>query len=395
MRPIAIGEVLRRVTVNTICCQLKQSLSKFFAPIQHGVATDGGSELVVNHIRLFLESNKHWSLLKTDVKNAFNSIRRSCLMQMVYKYFPEIYNHVSQMYSDSNPLIYYTNGKTVSMFSLEEGIHQGDPLGPALFSITIQHTLLELQKANPNVTCLAYLDDVFVLGPIDAVVSASNDLRSSFPPIGLEIQDKKCELLSPTASVSSDVTFPVSNEDIIVLGTPVGNSSFTSKVCTDFAQSGSLLCEELLQLGYTQSAILLLHYCHAHRLCHLLRNVPPDELRPATIIHDTQMQTTFTKLLNVNDMTAEAWSQATFPVRYGGFGMTLATQLSPIAFVSGWAHSLQVLPDRFPDLQPQVASVISQTMSPSAQEDSISHHLQQCLCPGRALTDLVSNTKRL
>ena len=75
--------------------------------------------------------------------------------------------------------------------------------------------------------------------------------------------------------------------------------------------------------------------------------------------------------------------------------MTPATQLSPIAFVSGWAKLLQVLPDRFPDLQPQVASVISQTMSPSAQEDSISHCLQQCLCPGQALTDLVSNTKRL
>ena len=75
--------------------------------------------------------------------------------------------------------------------------------------------------------------------------------------------------------------------------------------------------------------------------------------------------------------------------------MTSATQLLPIAVVSGWAHLLQVLPDRFPDLQPRVASVISQTMSPSAQEDSISHHLQHCLCPGQALTDLVSNTKTL
>ena len=143
--------------------------------------------------------------------------------------------------------------------------------------------------------------------------------------------------------------------------------------------------------------MLLLCYCHAHCLCHLLRNISPDELRPAMIIHDTQTQTTFTKLLNVNDMTAEAWSQATFPVRYGSFGMTSATQLSPIAFVSGWAHSLQVLPDRFPDLQPQVASVISQTMtmSPSVQVDSISHHLQQYMCPGQALTDLISNPKRL
>ncbi|XP_062509246.1 uncharacterized protein LOC134185471 [Corticium candelabrum] len=105
MRPGAIGKVLRCVTAKTICCQLKQSLSKFFAPIQYGVATDGGSELVVNHILLLQESNKHWSLLKTcHVKNAFDSITRSYLMQMIHKYFPEIYNHVFQMFSDSNPL---------------------------------------------------------------------------------------------------------------------------------------------------------------------------------------------------------------------------------------------------------------------------------------------------
>ena len=86
-------------------------------------------------------------------------------------------------------------------------------------------------------------------GQLMLLYQHQNDLRSSFSPIGLEIQDKKCELLSPTASASSDVTFPVLNEVIIVPGTPVGNSSFISRVCTDFEQSGSLLCEELLQLG--------------------------------------------------------------------------------------------------------------------------------------------------
>ena len=86
------------------------------------------------------------------------------------------------MYSDNNLLI-YTNDKTVSMFSSEEEIHQGDPLGgplgPALFSITIQHTLLESQKANPNVTCLAYLDDVLSWGQLMQLYQ-QNDLRSSF-----------------------------------------------------------------------------------------------------------------------------------------------------------------------------------------------------------------------
>ena len=394
VRPIAIGEVLRQVTAKAICCQLKKSLSAFFAPIQHGVATDNGSELVVNHIRLLLEFNKDWTILKTDVKNAFNSIRRSHLLQKVYESFPQIYNHVSQMYSDISSLV-YTNGKRVSILSSEEGIHQGDPLGPALFSIAIQSSLLEVQRANPNVTCLAYLDDVFILGPVDAVVAASADLRSSFSPIGLVIQDKKCELFISEVSPPCDVSFPVSSDGVIILGIPIGNSSFISTVCTDCAQSGSLLCEELLQLEDTQSALLLLRYCHINRLCHLLRSIPPQDLSHAAVIHDRQTRTAFTKLLNIDEMTAEPWAQATLPVRYGGFGMTPATHLSPIAFASGWAHSFHVLLDRFPTLQPLVTSVINETTSSIAQENSISHHLQQSLCPGQALSDLLCNTKGL
>ena len=68
VRPISIGEVFRRVTAKTICLQLKENFSTYFTPIQHGVATEGGSELLANHIRLLMEVNKDWALLKTSSK---------------------------------------------------------------------------------------------------------------------------------------------------------------------------------------------------------------------------------------------------------------------------------------------------------------------------------------
>ena len=50
VRPIAIGDVFRRITAKAICSQYKISFSKFFAPLQHGIATDGGADLLVHHV---------------------------------------------------------------------------------------------------------------------------------------------------------------------------------------------------------------------------------------------------------------------------------------------------------------------------------------------------------
>ena len=67
---------------------MRGTFSEFFAPLGHGVATSGGSELLVNHICFLLESNSEWTVLKTEVKNAFNYIqRRSSLLKSIHLHF--------------------------------------------------------------------------------------------------------------------------------------------------------------------------------------------------------------------------------------------------------------------------------------------------------------------
>ena len=143
VRPIAIGEVLRRITARTICSQLKVLFGNFFAPLQHGIAKDGGVDLLLHHVQMLLESNDGWVVLKTDAKNAFNSVNRLHLLKQVSVNFPSIFNHVCQMYFGVGPLIFLQQNGPVILTS-QEGIHQGDPLGPVLFSIAIHQALLDL-----------------------------------------------------------------------------------------------------------------------------------------------------------------------------------------------------------------------------------------------------------
>ena len=94
VRPIAIGEALRRLTAKSICVQKKDSFIQLFSPLQHGVATKGGTELLVHQVQLLLEENKDWIVLKSDMRNAFNSVSRSHLLNEVARAFPDIFGHV-------------------------------------------------------------------------------------------------------------------------------------------------------------------------------------------------------------------------------------------------------------------------------------------------------------
>ena len=116
VRPIAIWETIRRITARAICLQEQSSFSEYFSPIQHGVATAGGAELLTHHIQLLMDQNPEWPVLKTNVSNALNSISRKCFMEEISKCFLGIAAHVHQMYSKPSSLI-YTKINLLSPFS--------------------------------------------------------------------------------------------------------------------------------------------------------------------------------------------------------------------------------------------------------------------------------------
>ena len=123
-----------------------------FHPHQLGVALPRGAEIGVHTLRQYITS-KHETdkvILKIDYKNAFNSIRRDKVLEKVKQYVPSIYPMVWQAYSKPSKLFF--NDEV--LFS-QEGVQQGDPLGPFLFSLGI----MDLMKACSSEVNLWYLDD--------------------------------------------------------------------------------------------------------------------------------------------------------------------------------------------------------------------------------------------
>jgi len=92
IRPIAIGYTRRRIAAKCANNYTIASLSSHLQPIQLGVCTPGGCEAAVHATRRFLESmpDAH-CVVKLDFSNAFNSLHRDAMPDVVREKVPGIY----------------------------------------------------------------------------------------------------------------------------------------------------------------------------------------------------------------------------------------------------------------------------------------------------------------
>ena len=147
-----------------------------------------------------------------------------------------------------------------------------------------------------------------------------------------------------------------------------------SMSCVEKAEPSHDLCSQLLQLDDLQSSYLLLKFCHLTRMNHLARTVSPPMFSSAAQAHHALSYQTLCSILGFDTGSDNRGLQSCLPVRLGGLGITQLQQLSPVAYLSAWAHSLHELPLRSANgseiactLQDDIASV----------KNSISMHLVQ------------------
>ena len=153
VRPIAVGEVLRRLASRLCCHFVRPFLPDVFLPHgQGGVGIPGGLEGAIHAVRHALSQlggDESLALLKIDMKNAFNECSRTAFLSRVYKDFPEISRWVYWCYNQPVELRFGHRRILAST-----GVQQGDPLGPLLFS----SVLLQFLGSNPvSENCLLSL----------------------------------------------------------------------------------------------------------------------------------------------------------------------------------------------------------------------------------------------
>lgn len=336
VRPIAVGSTFRRLAAK-ICVRLTRSkLQNLFEPIQVGFGTRGGCEAAVHAVRTFVQGDLCEVLLKLDVKNAFNSVNRDTLLNEIKIHVPEIYNFLLQCYHSPSKLM-HKNSEILSAV----GCQQGDPLGPAIFSLAI-NSIIHSLNSKLNVW---YLDDGTLGGDSQTVLADLLNIKNKFTAIGLELNFNKCELYISDKVDSSSASQIIQNfnhiapnikilhkDSLHLLGSPIFDEAIPpllSKSMSKFKDYS----DRLTKIS-SHSAIFVLKFCLlVPKFTYLLRCCPvwkfPHLVRPIDLVLKFQIES----ILNIR-LSEQAWTQASLPIRYGGLGTRKISSISLPAFLA-------------------------------------------------------------
>ena len=289
-------------------------------------------------------------LVKLDVQNAFNTIRRDVILTSVRERCPDVYPFMYQAYSSPTPL--HIGDHTVISAS---GVQQGDPLGPVAFALAIDSVARAIQSPL-NVW---YLDDATIAGPLATVCTDLLALLTTLPKAGLRLNDKKCEftlLGMPSDDVHTSAVrmiheaLPASTElpldSVSLLGSPLSDAGLSTAAHTA-SDIITRMCDRLRQLDSHSATFFLAHYVSAPRLQYLLRSSPMYKAEDVLKNIDEMVRQTLTDVTNV-DISGPAWQQAALPVKMGGLGVRSVEALALPCYISSLYASAQLVTSILP-----------------------------------------------
>lgn len=338
IRPIAIGEAWVRLLSGYVARKESLKISeKALVPMQFGVATPGGSEVVIHACQLFSQlaqnpSSRRSSLAiqQIDFSNAFNCISRRAILTELEKHAPHLIPYFRWSYGTSSPL-FLSSGESVG--TCERGVRQGDPLGPLFFCLALHPVLAQVAQDFPDTQVVAYMDDVSLLGPSRGMLDVFQRLSElALSRCDLRVNRSKSVLFQPRSRTSSHPTPPDPDPDpdvpprsfegILVLGTPVGTPAFER---LHDASIVSKFTAALEIVGTLESplALPILRSCINTRATYLTRTSPPVSSHDSLRHFDDSMDQALLQVLgsSLPRLPSSARALRSLPLREGGLGL--------------------------------------------------------------------------
>ena len=240
VRPLGIGEVLRRIVGKTVMAHLKPEISTSAGPLQTCAGTPGGIEAAIHAMNDIAEDNETEAILLVDAANAFNCLNREAALLNMNLICPEFQKYLVNTYRDPPRL--YLNGCNGEFIESEEGSTQGDNAAMSMYSCStrplIDHLRMEGLYTAKSVTKpkqIWYADDSGAAGKLKSLRIWWDELSKMGPVLGYFPEPSKChlvvknqEIYNQAAQIFHGTDIKFNMEGRKYLGSAVGTREFVS-----------------------------------------------------------------------------------------------------------------------------------------------------------------------
>ena len=131
LRPIGIGEVLRRIIGKSISRLASDAIKEAAGPLQTCSGHGAGAEAAIHAMHAIFKDEGTDAVLLIDAKNAFNSLNRNAALHNIQVICPMISTYIVNTYRHPSRL-FIAGGKIILSM---EGTTQGDPLAMPWYSL--------------------------------------------------------------------------------------------------------------------------------------------------------------------------------------------------------------------------------------------------------------------
>ena len=337
VRPIGIGEVVRRVIGKAILMVVGPAIQQATGCLQLCAGQQSGIEAAIHAMRSAFAQDDTEAVLLADASNAFNRINRNVCIRNIQHLCPEFSTTIVNTYRSPSRL--FVGGETILSC---EGTTQGDPLAMAMYALG---TVPLIRRAASSKAVQAWFaDDSTAASTLTRLHKWWSILEEEGPSYGYYINAKKSillvkpECLDRAREIFQDSSIDIRSDGCRHLGAVLRSPTFCSAYVSGKVDEWCREVDVLAEFARTQPQAAFAAFGQGvrHQWSFVARTVPntADLLAPL----EERIRTKFIPAI-INRVPPGDIERAmlALPCRDGGLGI-----VSPSSLASQFQDSMHI-----------------------------------------------------
>lgn len=170
--------------------------------LQYAIGSRDGARRIIHKVRNFIKHNPDGAVLRFDISNAYGTLPRDILQDIVKSMDPTMQQYFRLVYGDPTSVALFGPDET-AFIPLGEGVKQGDSTSSLLFCLGVDRALKMIQAAfarrGIRAEIYMYMDDLTICVHSTDANDATRETITAFQAIGLKINEDKSKVLTDAA----------------------------------------------------------------------------------------------------------------------------------------------------------------------------------------------------